>query len=787
METPIQRVLIDEVVVTQPMSPKLEFKNVYPFRHGTTEFKMIPADRISSPDEQPLLGEMFGMQVQVVPAGMEDELDAGSIRVYMAWYAGDDKWGYENWKDDSAAMKRVELKRVTEDASEGLVFRSHPEDANAFVPPQIAGEHGYKIVQFHIWAEYSNKNGSEQDPHELSDRDWTRPYWYNGIKDPNELNPEFSAYTVLDSISPKRAWINELNTFDGVLSDTGNQYVEVAVPQGFDISGWLLQAISMNSTDYKAETVASFGSSGIASLKTADATNSYVFIAIQSPATKATNRYAGLNDGTWRSSAFDNGIINVKNPMALRLVRPTGIYEHEIVFMSTNTSTSMVSEMYDGRNFYNKLKAKFPGNDIVYAGADAYGTVPAYPGKTMSLGVFDRQGGTESCWTNMMQNTPGKVNLLADGTPQYIDPRYFEPPSGSNLWIYANIDLASQNSLSMVFGNVTNTSAVLIVPQNADGSFSTSIVYVVKKWFELDSVATNEFGRPAGVVGEAEGVSGVWTLNLNNLKVSDPDNRKFEVMASTRDSSKIANLGDKGISRDDPYDPAVVNWLQKYEEGEIRLAEFWNTDSGPYVENGQIRLLNLKQMYWLDIPPVSGDPDTYRTSSEWVLKGYMSGRGMLPVSQTNVLTGEPMTNLLVSVTMMISNRLDNTAHSPYMLRGREPDSTSLDYDEQTCANWDSVTFNITGMLITDNRASNIRRPLRWFTFCPESFTNFTREIEITDPFSKGSPGYSYGWYKYPGGRVCCAWSIGDDTTNRPPVTVYQLNDGNAKRTDATSP
>ena len=786
--------LIDEVVVTQPMAPKLSFVNAYPFRHGLFTTNSIPADRITSPDEQPLLGETFGMQVQVLPAGMEDELNADSIRVYMAWYAGDDKWGYQNWKDEKYAVKKVELKRASDWSAGNLVYRSHPDDPNAFIPPQMPGDRGYKHVQYHIWAEYENKNGMEQDPHEITQNDWSRPKWYEGIEDPNVLNRTFCPYTVLDSISPKRAWINEINIFDGNTQDGSNQYIEVAVPSGYDITGWMLESLMQkDAPDYRPHPVATFGTLGITSMKTANATNRYSFIALQSPRTKAAGTHPELNDGVW--DGFDGGSIQIGYPHSLRLVRPTGIVEHEIVFMSTNTSTAPISrDTYEGRYFHGQLTTKFPEkkDSIVYAGADAYGAVPAYPGKVMSLGVYKGHGESESCWTNMMQNTPGKVNILADGTLQSIDPKYFEPPTGTNLWIYANIDDGSLNSLSMVIGGVTNTSAVIIVPQGSDGSFSTSIVYVVKKWFELDWVVTNEVGKAGGAAEVSclsrNGTNSVWMLDLSGLKLSDPESRQFEVNASTRDSSKISGLGDNGIAKDDPYYPAVVDWLQNYEEGEIRLAEYWGSDSGPYKPDGiSKKLLNLKQMYWLDIPPVSAAPDRYTDSSEWVFKGYVSNVSPLKVNQVNPVTGELMENRNVSVKMMISNRLTNVAHAPCTLRGIVPGSTSSNHNGQVLSDWDSVTFKITGMLISsDNRTSNIRRPLRWFTFGPESFTNFTREIEILDPFSTLSPGYSYGWYKYPSSTVGFAWSLGDDT-NRPAVKVELLNNESAAYPELTSP
>ena len=55
--TPIHRVLIDEVIVTQPMAPKIAFVNAYPFRMKLSddEGNAIPADVIAGPDAQPLL------------------------------------------------------------------------------------------------------------------------------------------------------------------------------------------------------------------------------------------------------------------------------------------------------------------------------------------------------------------------------------------------------------------------------------------------------------------------------------------------------------------------------------------------------------------------------------------------------------------------------------------------------------------------------------------------------------------------------------------------------------
>jgi hypothetical protein len=162
--------------------------------------------------------------------------------------------------------------------------------------------------------------------------------------------------------------------------------------------------------------------------------------------------------------------------------------------------------------------------------------------------------------------------------------------------------------------------------------------------------------------------------------------------------------------------------------------------------------------------------------SDWVFKGGM-GSGAAPWEEETKVYGL-ITNIRVAVTMMISNKYENTAHAPNMLRGLEPGSTSANYDEKVSSDWDSVTFKITGAL-QNGKVNKIYRPLRWFTFGPNSFTNgFTRYVDVSDPFSKRSPGYSYEWWKHPGSSIFYRWRI-DDDTNRPPITVYQLNDDNA--------
>ncbi len=80
------------------------------------------------------------------------------------------------------------------------------------------------------------------------------------------------------------------------------------------------------------------------------------------------------------------------------------------------------------------------------------------------------------------------------------------------------------------------------------------------------------------------------------------------------------------------------------------------------------------------------------------------------------------------------------------------------------------------------------KPLRWFTFGPDSFgapgtaNAFSRTIELHDPFSKASPGYTYDWDKYPGTPIFYRCAIDEELG---PVTVYPLNDESALLTPTT--
>lgn len=94
------------------------------------------------------------------------------------------------------------------------------------------------------------------------------------------------------------------------------------------------------------------------------------------------------------------------------------------------------------------------------------------------------------------------------------------------LWVYAMIDWSSRNAVDIIDGDTASSSMAFPVPQNAEGSFVTNIVFQVKDGYELDTVTTNGV-----VVAEASGQKGVWTLNID---LQYCNSHKLEVYASAR-------------------------------------------------------------------------------------------------------------------------------------------------------------------------------------------------------------------------------------------------------------
>lgn len=127
------------------------------------------------------------------------------------------------------------------------------------------------------------------------------------------------------------------------------------------------------------------------------------------------------------------------------------------------------------------------------------------------------------------------------------------------LWCYAMVESDSLNAIDIISGNMTSSSMVIPVPQNADGSFVTNIVFQVKDGYEIDTVTIN-----GTVLAEASGKKGVWTLNID---LSDSNLSKCEVVASAR----LENYG--VVAEKATCERTEVGYSLTAKDGEILLDE----------------------------------------------------------------------------------------------------------------------------------------------------------------------------------------------------------------------
>ena len=738
-----QRVLIEEVVVSEPVAPRLKFAAAMPFRSGLFEEKAVT--NLLSCEQQPLVGENFGFQVELKLNQLADELDEDSLEVHVAYYHGSQPWGWRNWIDREDAVK------LTLPAVRGtnLIYRSSYDDPLSLVPPVEQTPIGVpNVLQYHVWATYRKKgegDSGEPNRHDLSEDEWTHgassegtysyPEWYwpcnfNETEGDGKAD-NFSAYTLLDTVSPYRAWINEFNIYDGEADEIPtNQFIEVAVPVGADLTGWYVRAFGDDS--YGKQDLFVFGENeNVPAVKVANATNHYAFVSVASPETQ--NRQPGRYDGRWSTTFPVNhdygadGRLNYFESYALELVRPTGIIEQQIVVSGTNIYLNGNWEYYySGTNFLAKLlSSERKGCKWTYNGADmTAGTLGAM--SNYGQGGLAENGGT---WEVDLMPTAGFVNRRWDGTCEYIDENWFLEANGTNVWVYATV---VSDHLAQKSGVYKSNAFRIVLPHG----ITTNIVYEADDWWRIAYVNMN--GKPVPEAVDKKN----FTLVLKDLT------NNVDVVAAAAPSSALTNGTGFVSDETNPYAPAVMDWLGRYPEtnddGSLKeLKRTWLYDQ---TGLSRFRQLTLTEMYWLDIPPTQ---QCYLWAG---MKDGVMGRCPEPVLYTNWVdgVGHVLTNIRVTVFMMITNLEENTAWAPSHLQ--TVDGIQSD-DYVLGSEWPGVTFKVEGQL--PNVAPNSWVPLRYFLFQEGSFKaptgaadDFCARIEVLDPFDSGSAAFDAGWSRY---------------------------------------
>ncbi len=748
VEQPINRVFIDEMSVSELIEPRLKFLDVRPFRsHLGTEAICVITD-INSPNEQPLIGESWGLQCRIEPQQMADELDMGSVRVWMEVYRGETPWGYEQWKDLPKYMKingqdvqqrfTSELERVSDSE---LVFRSYSTFPESIMPPEDAANTVYQYV---VRATFRDKAGRDAtDPPVLTARDWNSPTWYRGSKvgggnasgDPSQ----FSAYTILDAISPRRAWINEVNICDAMNTMGLYQFIEFAVPQRADLKNWKVQF-----TDYQKQSASlfTFGiDDGVRNLTSKignepptprDHTNHYAFVSVCAPQAKGNVK----NDGTWKRNVQNLGdaAFQYYLPYGIQLIRPSGIIEHEIVVQGTNTGSNVSwGNTYSGTNLVAMLRDDDKTSQWIYAGEDKYDA-------NTTLGVFRSHGEDTSCWTNFMKDTSTELNELKDGTLQDIPYGYFLEPFGTNVWIYSTI--LTPQYMSQFFGDRNmGANAVIVVPKDTP----TNIVFQVTNWYQIGTCTIN-----GEQVAGARGKTGRYTLDLGTVS------NTITLLVGAEADDRLKN--EWGLTPENRYTPAVLDWLLTEYGGygiDDLSAVQYRDFKFKYLED-----IPLTEMYWYNIPPVHKAPIS-GGSNIWLVAGMGTPDWAVRPGGTKYSDVEPyvaefngtfLSNIFVTVTMMITNTVTGEANPPDRLNGVVYDGEgSMNYTGQPA--WTSVVFSITGALQKPDVSGNYL-PLQQYAFRPDSFGAkdsdhpFQTRIDVRDPFASNSLGYYYGWPKY---------------------------------------
>ena len=736
---PIQRVFLDEVTVAEPVGPRMKFFDVRPFRDNLNDTSPEAIPDINDRNEQPLLNESWGIQARLEPQQMEDELDLNSIVVKMAAFVGKRPWGYQNWKDNPTY--ETELKCVD---TTNLIFRSTYDNPASVIQP-VGPEDGdsYAVVQYHVWAEYKSKDASEdQKPttYPLSASDWVMPEWYW----PKDFNKEFglgqddnfSAFTILDTISPGRAWFNEVNYNNDDYSRDNYQFIELMMPESVDLTDW---AIRLTDDTFKKGTMAQFGSPAqTIALKAGkrpgiDSTNHFTVVTF-APPNGASMFSEGQIDGIWNrltdaGLSLQDGSLKKGNIYGLELMRPSGVVEHQIVVSGTNLWAGSIFESKgDATNFVNDVKSRDGSEAWFWAGEDRGGA-------TDTLGVWRGHGeqfwdgGTT--WTNDLTATPGELNLR-NGKRQVLD-EWMLPPNGTNVWIYAIV--TGSHVWQYVDGDPTHTNrnTMMVVQKNA----STNIRYKVDAWFEMANCTTNGAPvTPTAVSGQPR----TFEIKLDDLQETTT------VMVGDRGDSRLFGTNYAWqVAENDPYKPAILDWLlRNYSDKnpeDIVPAEHW-------FQGRKVGELDLKAMYWLDIPPTDGHDEGGNRVSDWRL---LYGFSDPPSKFTDVEDGVTYNNnAIVTVQMLLTNTVSHAHHPPYTIQGMQPGSSSADDYASSSANWTSATFKVTCAINTDGLKNSLK-PVKWFVFDRNSFNDDgIAYIEIPDQSKPNVPGFDYGWHYYLG-------------------------------------
>ena len=336
----------------------------------------------------------------------------------------------------------------------------------------------------------------------------------------------------------------------------------------------------------------------------------------------------------------------------------------------------------------------------------------------------------DTTWTNDLTATPGQLNLR-NGRRQFLD-EWMLRPNGSYVWIEAIVN--GSHTSQYVDGNpdsATSEKKTLMVSAGT----TTNIRYKVDAWYELTNCTTND--KPVTPTKLANGTYEIELANISNgVKV---------IVNDQGDSRLFGTDYPWQVAENDPYKPAILDWLLRNwpDKGpeDIAPAEQWDLE-----QTRNVGTLDLKAMYWLDIPPTA-DADHDGVSDWRLLFGIKKEFSKFDTEEEDVTY---QYNSVGAVKMLMTNTVDGAFHPPYTIQGLQPGSSSATEYSTMSENWTSATFKVTCALNYPGQ-SDAYKPVKWFVFDENSFdANGVAWIEIPDQSKPSTPGFNYGWSHYLG-------------------------------------
>jgi len=672
------------------------------------------------------------------------------------------------------------------------------------------------VVQYMLEVVYYQNDSDHPMTNYMTSADWHRPDWYRGVDYNRTLgqNEHFAAYTILDEVAPHWAWINEVNCFGAVRPSTSAQvdkdaqYIEIAAPIEADITGWevrLLQSTG-NTPTIVTNRLAKFGEQ-LPGRKTVNAGSNMVFHVLGSSASKNSGKFGpggkyddqrSTIDGVWRQLFYDergnqitggpvapaDGMINHLYPVGVQLVRSSGVIESEVTFLGynmwrKNPSQSKIFDPASNAEHFNEIVS---GAHFVSAGTDDCTDDDEFRGwgTSASLNVMVNYGSETNDWTNGVYCTPGTINW-----GQYINPDH-PTPNGQTILIYFNL---TGPHIVQTVGDLFLTNQTAMVALKKGSDLGTNVTYRVDPWYELAPVTTN----------------GTVTTDGRLLERDEHGYRWYEYTVGVHCSNAVSVYASAELQHDIPIDDnvyrdAVEDWInegtdvdgnpwENWEDGVIYLADFIP------LSRAFTNKMTLTEMYWLDMDPT--------VSNQAFIAGVV--KPAMPEEMRAVELpwgGEyrgdaTVTNTTMTYYLMLTNQSENVedvrhygkAWTPYVLRGVEPGSNSLSFENDSTVNWTSETFKVEGILAngrTEESQIDYWVPLRYFVFHRDSFPQKGEPhegetvVSVLDPFSTESPGFGAGWWEWArthgAAPVFYRWNL---DTRRQPYSVEVLQPTNS--------